>query len=91
VWNAALAGRERMAKLTEKTQDKLSDGTLLLLMAGGDEKSCQRRKHEKIILLITFEAGMCVKTKDHKTQCPNKNRHLGLNLRHLRGTDVDFA
>ena len=27
-----------MAKLTEKTQDKLSDGMLLLLMAGGRRK-----------------------------------------------------
>jgi len=35
---------------------------------------------EKRIPFYTFEAGMCMKTKDRSTQCPNKNRHLDLNF-----------
>ena len=34
---------------------------------------------------------MCMKTKDHKTQCPKKIRLLGLNFRHLRRTECHFA
>jgi len=32
-----------------------------------------------------------MKTKDRKTQCPNKNRLLGLDFRHLRRTECHFA
>jgi len=32
-----------------------------------------------------------MKTKDNETQCPNKNRLLGLNFRHLRRIDTLFA
>ena len=39
----------------------------------------------------TFEAGMSMKTKERKTQCPKKIRLLGLNFRHLRRTDTHFA
>ena len=37
----------------------------------------------KRIPFYTFEAGMCMKTKDRKTQCPKKIRLLGLNFRHF--------
>ena len=50
-----------------------------------------RQQEQKGILNYTFEAGMCMKTKDHKTQCPNRNRHLGLNLRHLRRIEHSFC
>ena len=36
----------------------------------------------------TFEAGMCMKTKDHKTQCPNTNRLIVLSFRDLCRTDT---
>ena len=34
---------------------------------------------------------MCMKTKGHKTQCPNKIRLLGLRFRHLRRIDTRFT
>ncbi len=52
---------------------------------------CYGRFEAERILNYTFEAGMSMKTKDHKTQCPNRNRLLGLNFRHLRQTDTHFA
>lgn len=56
-----------MNKLTERAVDKLSDRVLLPLVAGEDEKSCRRQKYEKEMLKETFEAGICMKTKDRKT------------------------
>jgi len=50
--------------------------------------NCRRRK---IILNITFEAGMSMKTKDHKTQCPKRIRHLGLSFRHFTQMEAYFA
>ena len=50
-----------------------------------------RQREQKRNIKYTFEAGMCMKTKEHKTQCPNRNRHLGLNFRHLRRTEIHFA
>ena len=43
-----------------------------------------RQGDQKGILLYTFEAGMCMKTKDRKTQCPNKNRLIVPRFRHFR-------
>ncbi len=45
----------------------------------------------KRILFYTFEAGMCMKTNDRKTQCPKKIRLLGLDFRHFSITDTRFA
>ncbi len=50
-----------------------------------------RQREQKGILNYTFKAGMCMKTKDRKTQCPNINRLLVLNFRHLRRTECYFA
>ncbi len=50
-----------------------------------------RQREQKRILKYTFEAGISMKTKEHKTQCPTENRHLGLNFRHLRRTETHFA
>ena len=41
-------------------------------------------EHEKKMLNNTFEAGMCMKTKERKTQCPNRNRLIVPRFRHLR-------
>ena len=40
---------------------------------------------------ITFEAGMCMKTKERLIQCPKKIGHLGLNFGHFCLTDGHFA
>ena len=48
-------------------------------------------EHEKKMLNDTFEAGMCMKTKGLKTQCPKQNRLLGLHFRHLRRIERYFA
>ena len=45
----------------------------------------------KRILFYTFEAGMCMKTKDHKTECPNRNRHFGLTFSIFSITEALFA
>ena len=50
-----------------------------------------RQREQKRILNYTFEAGMCMKTKDRKTQCPNKNRLLVLHFRHLRRIERSFC
>ena len=50
-----------------------------------------RQREQKGILNYTFEAGMSMKTKDHKTQCPNENRLLDLHFRHLRRIERYFA
>ena len=43
---------------------------------GGHTKYGPRRRCAgKRILFSTFEAGMSMKTKDRKTQCPNESRH----------------
>ena len=39
----------------------------------------------------TFEAGMCMKTKDRKTQCPKENRLIVPRFRHLRRIERYFA
>ena len=46
---------------------------------------------EKKMLNNTFEAGMCMKTKDRKTQCPNRNRLIVPRFRHLRRIERYFA
>jgi hypothetical protein len=46
---------------------------------------------QKRIIKYTFEAGICMKTKDRETKRPNKNRLLGLNFRHFYVTDAHFA
>ena len=46
---------------------------------------------QKGIIKYTFEAGMCMKTKEHQTQCPNIIRLLSLNSRRLRRTECYFA
>ena len=48
-------------------------------------------EHEKKMLNNTFEAGMCMKTKDRKTQCPNRNRLIVPRFRHLRRIERYFA
>jgi hypothetical protein len=50
-----------------------------------------RQREQKRTINYTFEAGMCMKTKDHKTQCPKRNRLFGLNFRHLRRIERYFA
>ena len=50
-----------------------------------------RKREQKRILLYTFKAGMCMKTKDRKTQCPNKNRLMVPRFRHFRRIERDFA
>ena len=50
-----------------------------------------RQREQKRIIKYTFEAGMSLKTKDHKTQCPKQNRLLGPNFRHFYVTDAHFA
>jgi hypothetical protein len=50
-----------------------------------------RQREQKRIINYTFEAGMCMKTKDRKTQCPKRNRLFGLHFRHLRRIERHFA
>ena len=50
-----------------------------------------RGHSRKKMLNNTFEAGMCMKTKDHETQCPNKNRLIVPRFRHLRRIERYFA
>ena len=50
-----------------------------------------RQREQKRILNYTFEAGMSMKTKDRKTQCPKINRLLGLHFRHLGRIKRYFA
>ncbi len=50
-----------------------------------------RQREQKRILNYTFEAGMCMKTKDRKTQCPNRNRLIVPRFRHLRRIERYFA
>ncbi len=50
-----------------------------------------RQREQKRIINNTFEAGMSMKTKDHKTQCPKRIRLIVLNFRHLRRIDTHFA
>ena len=45
----------------------------------------------KKMLNDTFEAGMCMKTKDRKTQCPNRNRLIVPRFRHLSRIERYFA
>lgn len=48
-------------------------------------------EHRKIILIYTFEAGISMKTRDHKRLCPNRNGHLGLSFRHFAQIEAYFA
>ena len=48
-------------------------------------------EHEKKMLNDTFEAGMCMKTKDRKTQCPSKNRLIVPRFRHFGQIERYFA
>ncbi len=50
-----------------------------------------RDEIEKKNSFYTFEAGMCMKTKEHKTQCPKQFGHLCLRLRQFCITDANFA
>ena len=50
-----------------------------------------RGHSRKKMLNNTFEAGMCMKTKDRKTQCPNRNRLIVPRFRHLRRIYRYFA
>ncbi len=45
----------------------------------------------KRIPFYTFEAGMCMKTKDHMTKRPNRNRHFGLKFRLFSITEALFC
>jgi hypothetical protein len=57
--------------------------TISAKTGGPIKQVCYGRWAAKRILFYTFEAGMCMKTKDRKTQCPKKIRHLGPNFRHF--------
>ena len=50
-----------------------------------------RQREQKRIIKYTNEAGICMKTKDRKTQCPKRIRLLGLRFRHLRRIECYFA
>jgi hypothetical protein len=57
--------------------------TSMLRISGGEEKKKMSKN--------TSEAGMSMKTKEHKTQCPNRNRLIVARFRHLRLTGAHFA
>ena len=50
-----------------------------------------RAKGERKFSIMTFEAGMCMKTKERKTECPKINRNFDRNFRCFRLTDGLFA
>ena len=48
-------------------------------------------EYEKKMLNNTFKAGMYMKTKDRKTECPNRNRLIVSRFRHFRRIECHFA
>ena len=99
--NRRISLRERKRPTSRKSQPDLqnihanemnaSDSSAESTSEAGVSRAVARLRQASKKRYITFEAGMCMKTKDHKTQCPNRNRHLGRTFRHFCFIDAHFA